>query len=134
MYKEIKLRTTEINAKKKKKTVTETYLCKDCIVCAEAEQKGLELCNNECDVIMIKDAVYREFVNKRENEEQKIYRIKLTDIFVNDNGEEKELSYYVGVFAEDLNDATKLANEYCKQGLQDMRIDAISKTRIIDII
>ena len=133
MY-ELKLKILKEDKKGNQKEVIESYLADKVELCAEAENKALELCNGEGDVISIKVAPYKEFINSRENDEQSIYKVKLISIFINDNGEEKETSYYVGCFAEDLNKANSLVNQYVSQGMENLKINAITKTNILDII
>ena len=49
-------------------------------------------------------------------------------------GKEKELKYHVGVFAKNMDDATKKVYEYMKQGLNDMRFIGVKETKILEII
>lgn len=64
------------------------------------------------------------------------YEIKLKVDKDNGKGEMKEVVEhfitYVGLFAE--AEANRLMQEHMRQGLNDMRLDAIQKTKIIDLI
>ena len=63
MYYEIKLRTEKENAKGEMKEVTEHYIT-NVELFAEAEQKGMEMYNNECDVFSIVRSKVSEIVSK----------------------------------------------------------------------
>lgn len=64
------------------------------------------------------------------------YEIKLKVDKDNGKGEMKEVVEHfitdVGLFAE--AEANRLMQEHMRQGLNDMRLDAIQKTKIIDLI
>lgn len=64
------------------------------------------------------------------------YEIKLKVEKENSKGEMKEVIEHfitdVGLFAE--SEANRLMQEHMRQGLNDMRLDAIQKTKIIDLI
>ena len=98
----------------------------------EAEAKGLEQYVG-CDVISITRSNVVEIVNEKE-EGKPFYKATLIDIFIDDNGNEKETKYYNLVCAKDITEANRLMQEHMRQGLNDMRLDAIQKTKIIDLI
>ena len=100
---------------------------------AEAEANGLEQYNGNCDVISITRSNVVEIVNEKE-EGKPFYKATLIDIFIDDNGNEKETKYYNLVCAKDITEANRLMQEHMRQGLNDMRLDAIQKTKIIDLI
>lgn len=89
--------------------------------------------NMECDVFAISRSKIREIVNEKQDDEF-FYKVTLIDVFVDDKGNEKSNKYYVLISAKDMDDANKKATEYMKQGLQDMKLDAIAKTKILDLI
>lgn len=64
------------------------------------------------------------------------YEIKLKVEKENSKGEMKEVVEHfitdVGLFAE--AEANRLMQEHMRQGLKDMRLDGIVKTKIIDLI
>ncbi len=63
------------------------------------------------------------------------FYITLEDTFVNeDTGEESSTKYDIGLFAKSVPDATKKAEEYCKQGLTDLSIVSVKRTKWIDIL
>ena len=117
------------------KEATERYIT-DCLTFEEAERKGMETYsadNTEGDVIAVKRSNVREIVNEDEEKEH-YFKATIVDVFVDDNGKEKELKYYVLIRADDLGEATDKANEYMRQGLQDMRLDGIVKTKILELL
>lgn len=134
MYYQIKLKRTIIDNRGNDKTINEDYLC-DVELHGEAEMKGFELFNGECDVTTVKRVQnLREFVNEEQEYDTDIYMATLIDTFTNDDGNESETKYNVAVYAKDINDANKLLNEYLKQGLSDLTLVCIKKTKIVELI
>lgn len=132
MYYDIRLKVTK-DTPKGEKEVTERYLT-DCGLFAEAETKGLEMYNGACDVVAISRSAVREIVNPDEKGKRAYYRATLADIFTEDDGTEKEQKYPVLIAADTVAEATHMAEEYMRQGLQDMRLDGVVKTKILDIV
>lgn len=133
MFYEIKLKVDKENGKGEKKEVVEHFIT-DVELFAEAEAKGLEQYNGDCDVLFsITRSKVIEIVNEKE-EGKPFYKATLIDIFIDDNGNEKETKYYNLVCAKDITEANRLMQEHKRQGLNDMRLDAIQKTKIIDLI
>lgn len=134
MLYELSVKSNQINAQGVEKEVKERFIC-DCELFAEAETKGLELYDTmDCDVVDIKRSKIMEIINKKENDKDSFFKAKIVSIFVNDDGVEKEQKYYILLYAIDIKQATERALEYLKQGLTDMRLDAINKTNILDIL
>lgn len=131
MFYEIKLKVEKENSKGEMKEVIEHFIT-DVELFAEAEAKGLEQ-YVDCDVISITRSKAVEIVNEKE-EDKPFYKATLIDIFIDDNGNEKETKYYNLVCAKDITEANRLMQEHMRQGLNDMRLDAIQKTKIIDLI
>jgi hypothetical protein len=75
-----------------------------------------------------------EFVNKRDNDEQEIYLSEVESIFLDEDGEEKSTKYVVGLFATSVEEATNMMKEYMKQGIQDMRLVSVKRTKIADLL
>lgn len=131
MFYEIKLKVEKENSKGEMKEVIEHFIT-DVGLFAEAEAKGLEQ-YVDCDVISITHSKVVEIVNEKE-EDKPFYKATLIDIFIDDNGNEKGTKYYNLVCAKDITEANRLMQEHMRQGLNDMRLDAIQKTKIIDLI
>lgn len=132
MFYEIKLKVEKENSKGEMKEVIEHFIT-DVELFAEAEAKGLEPYNGNCYVFYIARSNVVEIVNEKE-EDKPFYKATLIDIFIDDNGNEKETKYYNLVCAKDITEANRLMQEHMRQGLNDMRLDGIVKTKIIDLI
>lgn len=136
MYYEMTTKVSRVKDDGTEKEVTERYIT-DCLTFEEAERKGMETYsadNTEGDVIAIKRSNVREIVNENE-EKQHYFKATIVDTFTDDKTEKKkELRYYVLIRADDLSEATAKAKEYMRQGLQDMRLDGIVKTNILELL
>lgn len=66
------------------------------------------------------------------------YEVKLKVMKPNKDGLEKEVKEHFitdcSLCAKDLKEANTLMEQHLSQGLSDMRLDAIVKTKIIDLI
>lgn len=138
MFHEVIVRVTAMDAKGVEKQKTERYFTQGKIVLAESEIAVTEYLipySSNTDVISIKQSKVKEFANKRTGDEQDIYIITLEDTFINmDTGEKSSTKYDIGLFAKSVPDATKKAEEYCKQGLTDLSIVSVKRTKWIDIL
>lgn len=136
MYYEVTDRVKRVKDDGTEKEVNERYIT-DCLTFAEAEQKGMEMyaaSNTDGDVVAVKRSNVKEIVNENE-EKQHYFKATIVDTFIDDKTEkEKELRYYVLIRADDISEATSKANEYMRQGLQDMRLDGIVKTNILELL
>lgn len=132
MFYEIKLKVEKENSKGEMKEVVEHFIT-DVELFAEAEAKGMEQYNGECDVFAITQSKIIEMVNKKEDDKP-FFKATIIKTYTDDAGNEKEMKYIVLVCAKDITEANKLMQDYMRQGLEDMRLDAIQKTKIIDIL
>lgn len=135
MYYELKLKVNKTNDKGEEKEVKEHFIT-DCELFAEAEAKGLEQYvsdNMKCDIFSISRSIIIEIVNEK-TEDKPFFKATIVDIQIDENGKEKELKYYNLVCAKDVKEANTLMEQHLAQGLSDMRLDAIVKTKIIDLI
>lgn len=135
MYYELKLKVNKTNDKGEEKEVKEHFIT-DCELFAEAEAKGLEQYasdNMECDVFSISRSNIIEIVNEK-TEDKPFFKATIVDTQIDDNGKERDLKYYNLVCAKDVKEANALMEQHLAQGLSDMRLDAIVKTKIIDLI
>lgn len=133
MFYEIKLKVQKENSKGETKEVTEHYVT-DVELFAEAEQRGMEIYNNDCDVFLIVRSKVREIVNQScKTDDNHFFKATIVDVYTDDSGNEKETKYYVLVPANDIAEANKRMEEYLKQGF-DMKLDGIVKTKILDVI
>lgn len=134
MIHEVTLRRTVVDAKGCDKEIKENYLVENKVFCAEAEATMLEYWNAECEVTSVRQSKIVEFVNKRDNDGQEIYLSEVESIFVDEDGEEKSTKYVVGLFATSLEEATNMMKEYMRQGIQDMRLVSVKRTKIADLL
>lgn len=135
MYYEMTTKVTRPKDDGTEREVTERYIT-DCLTFEEAERKAMETYaadNASGDVVAVKRSNVREIVNEGEQKEH-YFKATIVDVFVDENGKEKELRYYVLLRADDLGEATAKANDYMRQGLQDMRLDGIVKTKILELL
>ncbi len=134
MLYEISSRRTVIDKRGNDKSLTEHFLVDKIELFAEAEQKGLELYNGENDIVAIKRSNIHEIVNKRKDDDERIYLASIESLFVDDEGNESTTKYVVALFAKTLQSATTIALDYLKQGLEDMTLVGIKKSKFEDII
>lgn len=134
MYYEITLKVTRPDNKGVDKEVKENFLVENAELWSEVEQRGLELYNGEADIVAMKRSSVIEIVNQREEENQPIYKARLVSTFVDDKGKEKEKSWIVALFAQNMDDANKKMQQYIKQGMEDLTLREIKQTNILDII
>ena len=136
MYYEIKLKVNKVDEKSgEEKEVKEHYIT-DVDLFAEAEQKGLELYasdNMECDVFGISRSNIIEIVNKKE-EDKPFFKATIVGIQIDDKGKVVEKKYYNLVCAKDVREANVIMEQHLSQGLSDMRLDGIVKTKILELI
>lgn len=134
MYYEAKVRHSIFTDSGEAKEVKETVLT-NCDLFAEAELAGLNWCNNDGDVIAIRRSDVTEIVNEKElNFDFDYYKVKVADIYKDDNGNEKELLYVLLVNAKDTQDANKKVLEHLKMGMSDFAIKSVTLSKIIEII
>ncbi len=131
MFYEIKLKTEKEKENGEIKEVAEHFIT-DVELFAEAECKGLDLYNNNCDVFSIIRSKIKEIVNDKE-EDKPFFKATVTDTFTDEDGNEKENKYFILVCAKDIPEANKIMEDYLRQGF-DMKIDGIVKTKILDVI
>jgi hypothetical protein len=134
MFFEVTSKIVKPNEKGQDKEVSEKFFVDNCEFFAEAEARMIEYYNNENNVVAIKASKVKEFINEREDDEQDIYIAVIEDTFINDDGESKKTKYEVGLFSVDISTANRIAHEYMKQGLNDMELVKIYKTKFLEII
>lgn len=131
MFYELSIKVTRMDKNGNDKEVVEKYIT-DKNLFSEAECVGLELYNNDCDVVAIRRSKITEIINEKEVDKP-FFKAIVCDTFLNDDGSEKETDYHILVCAKDVKDATERVLDYMKQGYS-MELKSISKTKIIDLI
>jgi hypothetical protein len=135
MFYEVTSKRTIVDLKGNDREISEKFLFDKLEFFAEAEQKMYQHFNNENNVVAIKQCKIMEFVNSRADIEQFIYYATIESTFVDENtGEEKATKYVVGLFAKSIDEANKIANQYMEQGLADLTLVGIRKTKIVDLL
>lgn len=132
MLYEITTKVTRVQEDGSEKEVAERYIT-DCELFSEAEYAGMKTykdSSGDGDVVAIKRSNVREIVNESDDKDY-YYKAKIVTKTIDDNENEKEQKYYVLIRADSLIEATNKANEYMKQGLDDMSLDGMVKTSII---
>lgn len=136
MFYEIKLDVTRPDDSGAMKKFKEHYIV-DAETHGDAEQIGYKIYsadNVEVDVFAVYRSQIREITNKKE-EDKPFFLAKITQIYVDEvTGKEKEMKYPMLVCAEDITKANLFMVQYLKQGYDDMRLDEIKRTKIIDYI
>lgn len=138
MLHEVIVRVTAMDAKGVEKQKTERYFTQGKLVLAESESAVMEYLipySSNTDVICIKQSKIKEFANSRTSDNEDVYIITLESTFINENtGEESTTKYEIGMFATSIPDATKKAEEYCRQGFADLNLVSVKRTKWIDIL
>jgi hypothetical protein len=134
MFYEVISKRIIIDAKGNDKEIAEKFIINNCEFCQEAEKVMLLEYNGENRCTSIKESNLREFVNKRQDDDQAIFLATLEDVFITDDGDEKATRYVVGLFANTVEEATKIMIEYMKQGLSNLYLVSIKKTKIVDLL
>ena len=130
---EVKLRVERENSKGELKKVTEHYIIDGCELFAEAELRAIQEYNEDCEVFYIAQSKITEIINEKQ-EDKPFFKATVVSVFVDDDGAEKETTYPVLVCAKDINEANKLMDAYLKQGMTDMHLNGIVKTKIVDML
>lgn len=131
MFYELSLKVKHIDEQGNEKEKLEKYIT-DKLLFSEAEVIGMELYNNECDVIAVKRSKITEIINKKEDDKP-FFKAVVCDVLTNDDGSEKEIDYHILVCAKDVKTATNIVIEYMKQGFS-MELKSIAKTKILDVL
>lgn len=134
---EVKSRRVIMDNKGNDKTITEAFFVRDCVLWAEAETEMLKYYNYENDVVGMAISKVMEVVNEPTDAEKMdmfIYRAVIASIYTDDDGNEKEMKYPVLLWAKNIDEAMGVVNNYLRQGLEDMSLVSITKTKIVEVI
>jgi len=139
MFYEVTVKSKKEKPNGKTKIVTEQFLCDNCVFFAEAEAAGLQgEYDGDNDVTVVRRSDIREIVNPQKAEEllagAAFYRAVLVETFTDDKGREKAMRYPVLVIAHNVGEATVLTQEYMKQGFDNMRLEAVAKSRLKGVL
>ena len=134
MYYEIKIKHTIQDAKGNDKDVTEGYIVKDCELFAEAERKGIELFNNDCEVVAVKRSPIEQFINGRGSEEDVIFAATLSTTILKENGTESKDRSKVGLWSSNVTSADKTIRDYLQKNMEDTECEEIKKTSFVEML
>lgn len=87
----------------------------------------------ELDVESIKRSKIKEIANSRESEGDLLWMAELTDVFHDDEDNEKTLKYKILFFSKSYESANAFITEYSKQGY-DMSLVSLKLTKFVDVI
>lgn len=134
---EVKSRRVIMDNKGNDKTITEAFFIENCTSWADAEDKMLGYFNSENEVVGMAISKVLEVVNTPTQEEKMdmfVYRAVIASIYTDDDDNEKEMKYPVLLWAKGIDDAMTIVNDYMRQGLEDMSLVSITKTKIVEVI
>jgi hypothetical protein len=131
---ETKIKRVIRDKKGNDKEIAEVYFVENAVSFGDAETRIQTYWNCECDVVAVTMSRVMDIVNPRTDEEESIYKAIIASVFLDDNENEKEMKYPVLVFAKSLEEATKRVIGYMDEGLGDMNLHSITKTKIVEVI
>lgn len=131
---ETKIKRVIRDKKGNDKEIAEVYFVENAVSFGDAETRIQTYWNCECDVVAVTMSRVMDIVNPRTDEEESIYKAIIASVFIDDNENEKEMKYPVLVFAKSLEEATGLVKGYMDEGLGDMNLHSITKTKIVEVI
>lgn len=131
---ETKIKRVVRDKKGNDKEIAEVYFVENAVSFGDAETRVQTYWNCECDVVAVTMSRVMDIVNPRTDEEESIYKAIIASVFIDDNENEKEMKYPVLVFAKSLEEATKRVIGYMDEGLGDMNLHSIAKTKIVEVI
>lgn len=113
----------------------ESYVLENAISFSDAEDKLLDYGEGltAIDVASIKRSKVKEIINTRKSDEEMIFAAELQDVFLNEDGTEKEIKYKVLLFAKTFDEAKAIMSEHIRQGYS-MEIVSIKKTKFDDVL
>lgn len=134
MFFEVNVKIPFMDVSGRDKVANEKYIVENCTFFAEAEAKMLQEMNMEGDVVGMKISALKEFVNTRSDADEYVFFSTLEASYTDDNGKELVSKHVVAVFAENIDDATLKTKEYMRQGMDDLVLVGVKKTKFVDLI
>ena len=134
---ETKIKRVVRDKKGNDKEIAEVYFVENAVSFGDAETRVQTYWNCECDVVAMAISKVMDVVNcptQEEKEERYVYRAVIATIYTDDDGNEKEMKYHVLLWAKNFDNAMTIVNEYIAQGLEDMTLVSLQKTKIVEVI
>lgn len=134
MY-EIQITFVKVDSKGNDRNVKENLILEHAESFADAEQIGYDYGSGYTglDVVAIKRSKIKEIANERTSDDEKIFLATLVDVFLNEDGTEKEMKYTIAFFSKNMATANVYINEYAKQGYN-MSITKIVESKYDDVL
>lgn len=135
MY-EVQINYVTVDNKGNDKNVKVNLVVTNATSFAEAEETGYEYGEGltNVDVISIKRSKIKEVLNERNNDTDLIWLAELMTLFLDDEGNEKQIKYKTVLFAPTFDGAKAFVAEYMKQGYDDMSLVSLKLTKYNEII
>lgn len=126
-----------ITANGNTKTVREHYLIENVDTFSQAEIALITHANSlniqDVDVVSLKRSKIKEIANHGSKLKTPMFVATLTDVFTDDNGNEKEMNYDIAFFAPNIQEAHNFIIYYTEQGYC-MEMRGIKQAKFIDVI
>jgi len=134
MY-EIQISYVTVDSKGNDRNTKENLILEHAESFADAEQIGYDYGSGltGLDVVAIKRSKIKEIANERTSDDEKIFLATLVDVFLNEDGTEKEMKYTIAFFSKNMTSANAYINEYAKQGYN-MSITKIVESKYDDVL
>jgi hypothetical protein len=131
MLYEVSSKRTIIDKNGRDKVLTEHFVVSNCMLFAEAETAILTA-NINCDVVAVSRSAITGFINKRMDDEQKIF---LSSIEIADDFDaSKTTKEVVALFAKDVAEATKISLDYMAKSVCNETLIGVKKSKFLDVI
>lgn len=117
------------------KVVRESYLIEDAETFSEAESVLFGFANKsslEIDVVSLKRSKIKEIANTN-RDTMPMFIATLVDVFTDENGIEKELTYNIAFFALNIEEAHTFIRLYATQGYC-MEMKALKQAKFLDVL
>lgn len=119
------------------KAVRESYLIENVDTFSQAEialtTYALASSINDVDVVSLKRSKIKEIANHGGKLKTPMFTATLVDVFTDENGKEKEISYDIAFFAPNIQEAHNFIIYYTEQGYC-MEMRGLKQAKTIDVI
>lgn len=89
----------------------------------------------EWETVSVKTTPYTDVVNDLNKYNGKFYRVKINQMTVNEaTGKEKKIPQYILILASDIDEAKQKYEDFVKDWVIDVELEAVSETKIIDFV
>lgn len=137
MIYEVKVQYEKMADDGNNQTHKECYVIDGCETFTEAEEKATAAFAYEnvenFDVVELKRSKVREIANDSADGTNKMFLAEVKDVFVKDDGTEKDIKYKILFFAKNFDEAKAFISEYIMQGYN-MLLVCLKETKFIDIL